>query len=256
MKDLFDVDKMVFRCSSIHKLMGNAKSIDDSLMSDEAKAIKKLPATKRSPEQKKVLDDLLFKTLSATAKTLVKEMLREKIHNAPYKFTGSKETEKGNAVEDDAILYLMKHEFISAEKNTVRFTNDFITGEPDVICNGVVYDTKCPWSYWSHPIFADDIESKSLDSGYDWQQIGYMWLLNEQGYNIKEAKLKYILMPTPVPLLTRFDDHGLHIDYVLSLSPSQRIRTYNIEYDLEKIKLIKIKIEMARAYAKSLLQEL
>lgn len=247
--------QMIFRASEIHLLMGNAKSIDDALLTDEIKEIQKKTSAKRTDEEKGLLAELLFNTLSAGAKTLVKEKVRKAKHNAPHKFSGSKETEKGHLVEDDAILFLMQQEFISAEKNTIRFNNDWITGEPDIISD-IVYDTKCPWTYWSMPYFKDDIESKSLDAGYDWQQICYLWLLREnhefKPKIIDEAQLKYILMPTPNKCLGKWDDFTLHIDFVESMNPSDRISTYSIKWDASKIEMIKTKITAARKYAETL----
>ena len=246
---------MIFRASEIHLLMGNAKSIDESLLSDQIIEMQKKPKAKRSESEQIVLDELLVKTLSAGAKTLVKEKVRKLKHNAPYKFSGSKETEKGHLVEDDAILFLMQQEFISAEKNTIRFNNQWITGEPDIISD-IVYDTKCPWTYWSMPYFKDDIESKSLDAGYDWQQLCYLWLLRENDkYDpvfIDEAQLKYILMPTPDKCLGKWDDFTLHIDFVESMANEDRISTYSIKYDQSRIDMIKVKIEAARRYAATL----
>ena len=244
---------LIFRCSSLHRLMGNAKSIDESLLTDEIKAIKS--KKKRTDEEQQILDDLLLRTLSAGAKSLVKEMVRKKKHKAPNKFSGSRETRKGNLVEEDAILFLMQTEFISAKKNEIRFTNDFLTGEPDIIA-GKVYDTKCPWSYWTMEYFTDDIESKALDAGYDWQQLGYLWLLRENKEYppviINQAELKFILMPTPDECLGRYDDKYLHQDFVLDMKDKDRISTYAIEYDEAKIEMIKIKIEAARKYAETL----
>lgn len=249
------MSQMIFRASEIHLLMGNAKSIDDALLTDEIKEIQKKPSTKRTDEEKGLLAELLFKTLSAGAKTLVKDKVRKAKHNAPHKFSGSKETEKGHLVEDDAILFLMQQEFISAEKNTIRFNNDWITGEPDIISD-IVYDTKCPWTYWSMPYFKDDIESKSLDAGYDWQQLCYLWLLREnhefKPKIIDEAQLKYILMPTPNKCLGKWDDFTLHIDFVESMNPVDRISTYSIKWDALKIEMIKTKITAARNYAETL----
>ncbi len=59
-------------------------------------------------------------------------------------------------------------------------------------------------------------------------------------------------MPTPKECLTRYDDEYLHIDYVLEMNPSDRISSYRVEYDQKKIDLIKLKVEMAREYAKTL----
>jgi hypothetical protein len=258
MKNLnFDTDKMLFRCSSLHKLIGKPKNIDDEFLTPDVVTAKSVPSTKRSQEQKDIINRALDKSLSATAKTLVKEMVRQEVHSAPYKFQGSKETEKGHLVEDDAIMFLMQNEFISAKKNTERYSNEWITGEPDIISNNVVYDTKCPWSYWSMPYFEDDIESKSLEAGYNIQQIGYIWLTRDHGFQTKEAQLKYILMPTPDNLLNKkYDDMSLHIDYVLSLGAKDRIKTYRIEYDENIVELIKTKIVSARSYAKKLLKQL
>lgn len=232
--------------------MGNAKSIDESLITPEIAEIQKKTKPKRTEPEQKLLDLALSCTLSAGAKTLVKEMVRKQKHNAPSKFSGSKETNKGNAVEDAAILFLMQQEFISAEKNANRFTNSWITGEPDIITNNCVYDTKCPFTYWTMPYFKDDIEEKSIEAGYDWQQLGYLWLLRDEGYSIDEAKLKYILMPSPKECLTRYDDEYLHIDFVNEMNPKDRISTYSIKWDESKINMIKIKIEAARRYAATL----
>lgn len=246
---------MIFRASEIHLLMGNAKSVDESLLTEDTRPIYEKPVNKRTQDEKQILSKLLEKTLSAGAKTLVKEKVRKLKHNAPHKFSGSKETEKGHLVEDDAILFLMQQEFISAEKNVIRFNNEWITGEPDIISD-IVYDTKCPWTYWSMPYFKDDIESKSLDAGYDWQQLSYLWLLRENDNHepvfIDEAQLKYILMPTPDKCLGKWDDFTLHIDFVEKLDPKDRISTYSIKYDQSRIELIKIKIEAARRFAATL----
>lgn len=248
-------ENMIFRASEIHLLMGNSKSIDESLLSDSIIEMQKKPKAKRSESEQIILDELLVKTLSAGAKTLVKEKVRKLKHNAPHKFSGSKETEKGHLVEDDAILFLMQQEFISAEKNTIRFNNQWITGEPDIISD-ILYDAKCPWTYWSMPYFKDDIESKSLDAGYDWQQLCYLWLLREndkyEPVFIDEAQLKYILMPTPDKCLGKWDDFTLHIDFVESMANEDRISTYSIKYDQSRIDMIKVKIEAARRYAKTL----
>ena len=57
---------LIFRCSELHRLMGNAKSIDSAFLPEEVQAIK--AKKKRTDEEQKILDDLLDRTLSATAK--------------------------------------------------------------------------------------------------------------------------------------------------------------------------------------------
>ena len=243
------MSELIFRCSSLHRLMGNARTIDELLLNEETRAIK--AKKKRTEEEQQILDDLLLRTLSAGAKDLVKEMLIEKKYNIS-KFTGNKFTEKGNMVEDDAIKFFMQTEFISAEKNTKRYCDGMLTGEHDVLSNRIIYDTKCPWDFWSFPKFQDDVESKSIDAGYDWQQHGYIRLLRKEGIEVSHAELKYILMPTPEKLLSKYDDWFFHQDFVLDLSAKDRIKTYRIDFCEKRDKAIDVKIEAARRYAKTL----
>lgn len=247
------MDDLIFRCSSLHRLVSKAKSIDESLLDDGTRAIK--AKKKRTPEEQAVLDNLLDMTLSSSAKELVKEMLIEKKYGIS-KFTGNKYTKKGNLVEESAIEFLMQTEFISAKKNTDRFCDGMITGEIDVYSNGVIYDTKCPWDFWSFPKFQDDVKEKTEDAGYHIQQHAYIRLWRKNGFNVSHAELKYVMMPTPDELLTKYDDFNLHQKFVLSLPSKSRIKTFKIEFDEKLDKLIDTKILVAREYAKKLSEEI
>lgn len=258
---------LIFRCSSLHRLMGSAKSIDESLMNEYIIAMKKhcdIVKKRKKQEDYEIefiklfeieMKKLIDMALSSGAKTLVKEMVRKLKHNPPNKFGGSKETQKGHLVENDAIEFLCEQKDMFAQKNEKFFINDFVCGTPDIIDKDI-HDTKCPWTYWTMEYFAEDIESKSTDAGYDWQQLGYMWLLRDnkefEPRIIDTAWLDYILMPTPQECLTRYDDEYLHIDFVNEMNPKDRISSYKVEYDQSKIDLIKIKIESARKYAETL----
>lgn len=247
------MDDLIFRCSSLHRLVGKAKSIDEALLDDETRAIK--AKKKRTEEEQAILDNLLDMTLSSGAKELIKEMLIEKKYGIS-KFTGNKYTKKGNIVEDDAIKFLMQTEFISAKKNTERFCDGMITGEIDVYSNGVIYDAKCPWDFWSFPKFQDDIKDKSEDAGYHIQQHAYIRLWRKNGFDVSHAELKYIMMPTPDELLTKYDDFYLHQDFVLALPDKDRIKTFKIEFDEKLDRLIDAKIIAARKYASKIFKEL
>ena len=135
-------------CSALHRLLTSAKSIDDALLTPELAEIQ--AKRKRTDEEQDKLNHALNQTLSATAKELVEEMLIQQKYGV-RNFKGNKYTEKGNIVEDDAITFLMQHEGIFADKNTERLTDGVITGEWDIFYNGVVYDTKCPWDFFTMP---------------------------------------------------------------------------------------------------------
>lgn len=241
------------RCSSLHRLLTNAKSIDDALMTDELTEIK--AKRKRTDEEQSALDLALASTLSATAKELVEEMLIQQKYGISN-FKGNKYTEKGNIVEDDAITFLMQQEGIFADKNTERLTDGIITGEWDIFYNGVIYDTKCPWDFFTMPKTQKKVESAVKDAGYDIQQIGYMRLLKHHGREVSHAEIKYTLMPTPYGLLYASDDLELHTDFVESLPPEKRIRTHRVDWCEKTNALIDIKYQAAQKYAEQIFDEL
>lgn len=241
------------RCSSLHRLLTNAKSIDDALLTPELTEIK--AKRKRTDEEQGKLNHALNQTLSATAKELVEEMLIQQKYGV-RNFKGNKYTEKGNIVEDDAITFLMQHEGIFADKNTERLSDGIITGEWDIFYNGVIYDTKCPWDFFTMPKTQKKVESAVKDSGYDIQQIGYMRLLKHHGREVRHAEIKYTLMPTPQGLLYASDNLELHTDFVESLSPEKRIRTHRIEWCEKTNALIDIKYQAAQKYAEQIFDEL
>lgn len=241
------------RCSALHRLLTSAKSIDDALLTPELAEIK--AKRKRTDEEQAALDLALASTLSSTAKELVEEMLIQQKYGV-RNFKGNKYTEKGNIVEDNAITFLMQHEGIFADKNTERLTDGVVTGEWDIFYNGVVYDTKCPWDFFTMPKTQKKVESAVKDAGYDIQQIGYMRLLKHYGREVSHAEIKYTLMPTPQGLLYASDDIELHTDFVESLPPEKRIRTHRVEWCEKTNELIDLKFAAAQAYAELIYDEL
>ena len=241
------------RCSALHRLLTTAKSIDDALLTPELIEIK--AKRKRTDEEQAKLDYALKRTLSATAKELVEEMLIEQKYGV-RNFKGNKYTEKGNIVEDDAITFLMQHEGIFADKNTERLTDGVVTGEWDIFYNRVVYDTKCPWDFFTMPKTQKKVESAVKDAGYDIQQIGYIRLLKHHGREVSHAEIKYTLMPTPQGLLYGSDDLELHTDFVESLPPEKRIRTHRVDWCEKTNALIDLKFAAAQAYAELIYDEL
>lgn len=241
------------RCSSLHRLLTNAKSIDDALLTPELIEIK--AKRKRTDEEQAKLNIALDQTLSATAKELVEEMIIEQKYSI-YNFKGNIFTEKGNTVEDDAITFLMQHEGIFADKNTERLTDGIITGEWDIFYNSVVYDTKCPWDFFTMPKTQRKIESAVKDAGYDVQQIGYMRLLKQHGREVDHAEIKYVLMPTPHGLLYSSHSMELHTEFVESLPPEKRIKTHRVEWCEKTNALIDIKFAAAQAYAELIYDEI
>lgn len=113
-------------------------------------------------------------TLSSGGKTYLKDWFFGQKFDF-YKTTTSKQTQKGNALEDRAIKEVVKYLGIpSVFKNSKRFHNDWIHGEPDVNLSvlNFQFDTKVCY----YPNALNSFEQET-ESSYIWQQKGYNWLL-------------------------------------------------------------------------------
>jgi hypothetical protein len=135
--------------------------------------------------------------LSVTTISELRKIYREEKYQRKCGFE-SKYTDKGLIQEDNAITLVSRLEKRLYIKNTIRITNDYLTGEPDLVDNKDIMkclrgcDIKCAWSLWTFP-FADD----ELSSAYEWQNHCYMFLTGA-----KEWETKHCLMNAPADLIT------------------------------------------------------
>ena len=217
-------------------------------------AIGKLMATPRSKSE----------LLSQTAKTYIHELVLEHKYGIKKEFS-SRYTDKGNAVEDESISLVndvLDVKFIY--KNEEHFTNDFITGTPDVNTEDVLLDVKSSWDATTFPFFETEIPTKE----YFFQLQGYLWLTNKT-----EALLCYCLVDTPIEMVEdeiRRAHWKLHkIDEDLDLREeveskhqfshipkNRRVKVFYVQKDEQVIEQIKEKIELAREYYNALIQML
>lgn len=102
----------------------------------------------------------------------------------------SKYIEKGLLAETDSIGLLLALDGVIYSKNSERFDNGIITGEPDIIQDGKIIDVKTSWDLFSH------IKNKKINPKYEWQVIGYMELTG-----CKEAEVIHLLVDTPETLV-------------------------------------------------------
>jgi hypothetical protein len=238
---------MLIRASGLHKIMGNAKSIDESLLTDELRVIQKKKV--KTDEEKLLLEDLLNRTLSQGAKTYIKELVKFERYGF-REYLDNKYIKKGLQCEDAAIDFLSELHDTFYIKHVGRVENEWLTGECDILTTDMGRDVKCSWSIGTFPMFEDDAEQAVKDSGYDWQNRAYMML-----YERNKWATDYVLMPTPEELLY-FDKPEMMIDAVLDMPPHHRVKTVIFKRDLELESLIKIKCNLAQAYAKTLIEQL
>lgn len=176
-------------------------------------------------------------TLSETTKTYVKEWLTEKIYGI-RKEIKSKYLDKGNILEDTAIDKAIDWlDLPFAIKNEKFFEDEFFCGTPDLIVNDVVYDIKCSWDAFSFPLFESEIPTKD----YFYQLQVYMHLTG-----CKKAVLTYVLLNTP-----DFMIYEIKHDYD-AMDKKYRIKTFEIDYNLEVIEKLQNKVENVREYLQTL----
>jgi hypothetical protein len=177
--------------------------------------------------------------LSENSKTYIKEWLTTEIYGV-RKDIKSKYIDKGNICEDEAIDKAVEWlDLPFAMKNETSFEDNYFTGTPDLITNGVVYDIKNSWDCHTFPLFESEIPTKD----YYYQLQVYMHLTGA-----RKAVLCYLLMNTPEAITweTPHDYSGLDKKY--------RIKTYFVGYDAEVIAILQGRVLAAREYISELLK--
>jgi hypothetical protein len=222
--------------------MTDAQSIDDQFITEEIAALQR--KTKRTDEEKAILQAAKDKSLSAGAKTFIEDIAKEYLYGYHEVVTG-KYMDKGLIVEDQSIeLYNSVH-FTNYKKNKERRTDDHITGECDIIVPGVKgVDIKSSWSLATFPATA----AAGTDKMYEWQCRGYMRL-----WNVPLWEVAYCMVNTPDELI-KYEQEELH--YVDRIDEALRVTSVFYERDLVLEAKIVAKVEAARRYLDGIVAEI
>jgi len=239
------MSELIIRCSSIGYLMAKPENADlDPLhVTPEVQAI--IAKTKRSEEEKSVLEDVRRKSLSAGGKTYVRKLVREAIYGYEPGEIETRPILKGRAVESDCIAILARLTGRPLVKNTERRNNGTISGECDIFDAPIRHgrDIKAPYSMESMPIVLADC----YDSGYEWQMRGYMMLWGAETWSVD-----YVLVSTPEELVG-FEPPQLH--FVDHIPEAHRWTTWLVERDRALESLIGDKVAAARRYYREVVNE-
>jgi hypothetical protein len=174
-------------------------------------------------------------TLSVGAKTYITKQAKQFVYGYDEVFS-SKYTEKGLLVEDRSIELLNSVFFTDHKKNTERKTNEWITGEADIVTPEAIIDIKSSWSLATFPVLA----TEGADKGYEWQLRAYMML-----WDLDLAQIAYCLVNTPEHLVG-FEDKRLHqVDHI---APELRVTLVNYKRDKALEDKIKFKVDEARKF--------
>lgn len=225
-----DFTDFKFRCSSLGKLMTASRS-------------------KSEP-------------LSKTTQSYLKQIHTEEVFNRRFEIR-SKYLDKGIMVEEESITLYSKVKGELFLKNQERFTNEFITGEPDNI-DGKIRDIKSSWSFETFPLHEESIPNKD----YYYQLQGYMALTG-----LDEAELIYCLVNTPdlliedekrrqswklgfmelpVELAMEIEDNMRFED----IPENMRVKVFEVKKDNAVIEQIYERVELCRDYLNDLSIEL
>lgn len=239
------MSQLVFRCSSLGKIMTEPKSIDPSLLVGDLLTLhKSRPSNDEDKAHKEAkLKPLRDRTLSEGAKTYIRQIAAQDIFGVEFEVS-SKQMEKGIAVEDESIELLNRVRGLNLRKNTERKTNGWITGEADLV-NAPVrgHDLKSSWSVATFPISVADC----LDELYAWQMRGYMLL-----WDVEEWEVNYALVDTPEKLIG-YEPIQLHA--VSHIPEHMRLTTWTIKRDRSLEALMRTKVEAARIYYAEVIRE-
>lgn len=198
--------------------------------------------------------------LSATSKSYCEEWVKEQLYSRRHEFS-SKQTQKGNEVEDESLDFLANKLSLGfIIKNEKWFENDYFTGTPDAILKDLIIDVKNSWDCFTFPLFDLSVPNKD----YYWQAQVYMDLVG-----IDEYKLVYVLSDTPMHLIEReayfqsknqgFEDLEINILKKClksmtygDIDNSLKIKVFDIQKNQEDIDFLKGQVEKCRNYIKTL----
>jgi hypothetical protein len=124
--------------------------------------------------------------LSETTKTELTKIWIENEYGRKRDIT-TKFTEKGIICEQDSIDLLNKKKNKLFEKNKQSYSNEFITGTPDIVAGDII-DIKTSWDLLSYVQSDEDKARKN----YYYQLLGYMALTGA-----KKGHIAYCLVDTP-----------------------------------------------------------
>lgn len=197
--------------------------------------------------------------MSATAKTHLKQVYIQ------AKYGRSKDIQtramtKGLECEDDSILMLSKYNGELYQKNEERFSNDYITGLPDIITTDTIIDVKTCQDIWT---FHDKV-GESIPDLYYAQIQAYLWLtgrtrgqiaycladatpqmvMDEQLYAFKKGQYVTELSPDYLEKCDQIEKAMIYQDIPLS----EKIWVVNVELDQEFIEKIPQKVQKAREF--------
>jgi len=183
--------------------------------------------------------------LSVGAKTYIEEIVDQIVYDFKSSIS-SKQTEKGNTVEDASIELYNKVFFKDYKKATQSASNEYMKTEGCDIDDDVddkIIDIKSPWTKKTMPKTVRKATESAKKSGYDWQLMSYMSIFKR-----KFGEVAYCFSETPEDLC-QYEDQSLHTNNV-EMTPEDLLIT-RVQYQFDAVKEAQIiaKVKLGRIYA-------
>lgn len=266
-------DEVLFRCSCLGKIMAEGRGTVLTEKQHETMLELQMKES-RTPKQQEMLDSLIAKrdappSLGDSCTSYLKEMYvyhkygKEAVGGAER----SKYTMKGKLVEDESIMMLSRIDSRTYKKNDLRFTNNYLTGEPDIIVteNGqsiAVIDIKSSYDFAT---LLSNIGSP-LNSLYKYQVQGYMALtgatvaqvcyclvnMPQEMINSEKKRLFYALnaatedSPEYVKQVSKLENNMTFDEIPIN----ERVVRFTEEYDEQLINKVYKRIDQCRNWLK------
>lgn len=259
-----DFSNYLFRCSSLGRIMSGVKpnltKKQEDLLSDlkEKQKINKITDSQIITLGKLIEQKKAKPKLSTGAKSYLQDLHKREMTGRQDQIR-SKYLDKGIQVEEQSLTLYSKVYGKLLIKNKKRYTNEYLTGEPDNT-QEIIRDIKSSWDIMTFPLYDEEVKNHD----YLWQGQGYMELTG-----LKMFELIYCLVDTPAPLiedekrrtawkLALIDlPQELEAEIVNNLTYSDlpmelRVKVFKEAYSSEKITLLYKYLDLARIYLNEL----
>jgi len=266
-------DEVLFRCSCLGKIMADGRG---SVLTEKQHEMMLELQMKdsRTPKQQETLDSLIAKrdappSLGDSCVSYLKEMYvyhkygKEAVGGAER----SKYTMKGKLVEDESIMMLSRIDSRTYKKNDLRFTNNYLTGEPDIIVtdNGqsvAIIDIKSSYDFATllanigsqlNPLYKYQVQGYMALTGAEIAQVCYCLVnMPQEMINSEKKRLFYALSaatedsPEYVAQVSKLENNMTFDEVPLK----ERVVRFPVPYDEALIQRVYKRIDQCREWLK------
>jgi len=216
-----------------------------------------------------------IKGLGKIGETYLKQWLKEKLY-ARREDIKSKYITKGNVQEEEGFTLMATELNLGmVYKNVEYFEDEYFCGTPDLITTDTVYDNKCSWSLATFPMFETEIPNQD----YETQLQIYMHLTGKKKavlcYTLIDAdyfeiqrQAKWLTNPDEIYRMitnlvyTKYFANELFQEfcptstrkYFIEIPDNKRIKTFEINYNPEKIEKLITRVKESRNFLNNLIK--